>query len=65
MKNAWFFAWKKTFTIVNDNRDIHDVFSLRMRTRNVVFILNDWIKKFTIKENSKNQANNSLEREIH
>jgi hypothetical protein len=41
MKNAWFLAWKKTFTIVNDNRHLHDVFSSRMRTRNVIFISND------------------------
>jgi hypothetical protein len=64
MKDAWFLAWKKTFTIVNDNRDLHDVFSSRMRTRNDVFISNDWIRRFTVKENSKNQANSSLEREI-
>ncbi len=27
MRDAWFLAWKKTFTVVNDNRDLHDVFS--------------------------------------
>jgi hypothetical protein len=64
MKDAWFLAWKKTFTIVNDNRDLHDVFSSRMRTRIDVFISDDWIRRFTIKENSKNQASNSLERRI-
>jgi hypothetical protein len=64
MKDAWFFAWKKIFTVVNDNRDLHDVFSSRMRTRNVFFISNDWIRRFTIKKNSKNQTNNSLERKI-
>jgi hypothetical protein len=64
MKDAWFLAWKKTFTIVNDNRDLHDVFSSRMRTRNDVFISNDWIRRFTIKKNSKNQANNSFEKKI-
>jgi hypothetical protein len=64
MKDAWFLAWKKTFTVVNDKRDLHDVFSSRMRTRNVVFISNDWIRKFTIEENSKNQASNLFEREI-
>jgi hypothetical protein len=64
MKNAWFLAWKKTFSIVNDNRDLHDVFSLRMRTCNDVFISNDRIRRFTVEENSKNQTNNSLERKI-
>jgi hypothetical protein len=64
MRDAWFLAWKKTFTVVNDNRDLHDVFSSRMRTRIDVFISNDWIRRFTIKENSKNQASNSFEKEI-
>ncbi len=64
MKNAWFLAWKKTITIVNDNRDLHDVFSSRMKTRNDVFILNDWIRRFTVKKISKTQTSNSLEREI-
>jgi hypothetical protein len=64
MKDAWFLAWKKTFTIVNDNRHFHNVFSLWMRTRNVIFISSDWIKRFIVKENSKNQASNSFEREI-
>jgi hypothetical protein len=64
MKNAWFFAWKKTFTIVNDNRDFHDFFSSRMRTRNDVFISNDRIRRFIIKKNSKNQTRNSFERKI-
>jgi hypothetical protein len=56
MKDAWFFAWKKTFTIVNDNRHLHDVFSSRMRTRNVIFFLNDWIKRFIIKEKFKESS---------
>jgi hypothetical protein len=64
MKDARFLAWKKTFTVVNDNRHFYDVFSSRMRTRNVIFISNDWIKRFILKENSKNQKSNSFEKRI-
>ncbi len=55
---------KKTFINMNDNRDLHDIFSFQMRTRNDVFISNDRIRRFTMKKNSKNQTNNSLQRKI-
>jgi hypothetical protein len=63
-KNKHFSHERRMISRMNDNRDLHDVFSSRMRTRFDVFISDDWIRRFTIKENSKNQTNNSLERDI-
>jgi hypothetical protein len=61
MKNVRFLAWRKTFTIMNDNRHLHDVFSSRMRSCKNRFIANDWINWH---KNQKMKRKNSFERKI-